>query len=55
MAILLEEFQLEQDLKKVGLLKRTGFKTSINQLKNVELKENAHRLQKKVALDEQKR
>ena len=39
---------------KKGLI-RTGFKMLLNQLRNVELKESVHRLQKKVALDELKR
>jgi hypothetical protein len=39
-------------LKKVA--QQTGFKTLINQSKNVELKENAHLLLNQVAQEEQK-
>ena len=42
----------ELALKKVA--QQIEFKTSINQSKNVELKENVHPLQKKVVQEEQK-
>ena len=50
--------QLEVDNLDLGELKKlkvAGYKTLINQSKNVELKESVHLLQKKVAREEQKR